>query len=207
MAEQEGGTIMNKSESLINDLGMRIVKLCIILGVMFLFRFLISKITVFDENEFFNTGLTVLDVVIGAANAVILVFLMQFGLYLDKHYELVNFPKAMAIGKWLVILSTSIIAYQIYYHMARHFFRRREIENYNIAFLCISLLILVRLGVLLFSNMDKITDLFVGKIKIVLKEPEADNSAPQESKLTCSGCGRTFQDNVTFCSQCGKKVA
>jgi len=198
---------MNKSESLINDLGMRIVKLCIILGVMFLFRFLISKIRVFDENEFFNTGLTVLDVVIGSANAVILVFIMQFGLYLDRHYELVNFPKAMTIAKWAVILSTSIIAYQIFYHIARHIFRRHDIENYNIAFLCISLLILVRLGVLIFSNMEKITDLFVGKIKIVLKEPASDNSGPQESKLTCSGCGRIFQENVTFCSQCGKKIA
>jgi len=198
---------MNKSETLINDLGMRIVKLCIILGIMFLFRFLISKIRVFDENEFFNTGLTVLDVVIGSANAVILVFLMQFGLYLDRHYELVNFPKAMAIAKWVVILSTSIIAYQIFYHIAKHIFRRHDIETYNIAFLCISLLILIRLGVLVFSNMEKITDLFVGKIKIVLREPVTDDSAPQETKLTCAGCGRVFQENVTFCSQCGKKIA
>ena len=143
---------MNKSESLINDLGMRLVKLCIILGVIFLFRFLVSKITVFDENEFFNTGLTVLDVMIGVVNAVILVFLMQFGLYLDKHYELVNFPKAITIAKWVVILISSIIAYQIFYHMARHIFRRHDIETYNITFLCISLLILVRLGVLIFSN-------------------------------------------------------
>ena len=198
---------MNKSESLINDMGMRIVKLCIILGVMFLFRFIVSKITVFDENEFFNTGLTVLDIMIGAVNAVILVFLMQFGLYLDKHYELVDFPKAMKIAKWAVILSTSIIAYQIYYHIAKHIFRRHDIETYNITFLIISLLLLVRLGVLLFSNMEKITDLFIGKIKIVLREPVADDSEPEKSKLTCSGCGRVLQENVAFCSQCGKKVA
>ncbi|MCX5694858.1 MAG: zinc ribbon domain-containing protein [Candidatus Omnitrophica bacterium] len=198
---------MNKSESLINDLGMRIVKLCIILGVMFLFRFLISKITVFDETEFFNTGLTVLDVVIGAANAVILVFLMQFGLYLDKHYELVNFPKAMAIGKWIVILSTSIIAYKIFYHMAKHIFRRHDIDNYNIGFLIISLLILVRLGILLFSNMDKITDLFVGKIKVVLKEPVLDDSVVEETAPKCSGCGREIEKGISFCPKCGTKIA
>jgi hypothetical protein len=180
---------MNKSESLINDLGMRIVKLCIILGVMFLFRFLISKITVFDETRFFSTGLTVLDVMIGAANAVILVFLLKFGLYLDRHYELVNFPKAMAIAKWVVILSTSIITYQIFYHMAKHMFRRHDIEIYNITFLCISLLLLVRLGVLIFSNMEKITDLFVGKIRIVLREPVLDDSVVEEVTAFCSKCG------------------
>ncbi|MCX5698247.1 MAG: hypothetical protein NTX01_00910 [Candidatus Omnitrophica bacterium] len=160
---------MNKSESLINDLGMRVVKLCIILGIVFLFRFLISKITVFDETEFFNTRLTVLDVLIGAANAVILVFLMKFGFYLSKHYEIINFPKAMVIVKWIVMLIASIIAYQTFYHMAKHIFRRHNIETYNITFLCINLLVLARLGVLVFSNMEKIIDLFVGKIKVVLK--------------------------------------
>ena len=198
---------MNKSESLINDLGMRIVKLCIILGVMFLFRFLISKITVFDENEFFNTGLTVLDVVIAAANAVILVFLLKFGLYLDKHYELVNFPKAIAIAKWVVILITSIITYQIFYHMARHIFRRHDIETYNITFLCISLLLLVRLGVLIFSNMEKITDLFVGKIKIVLREPVKDDSVVEETVPKCSGCGKEVEKDTAFCPKCGTKIA
>jgi hypothetical protein len=198
---------MNKSESLINDLGMRVVKLCIILGVMFLFRFLVSKISVFDENEFFNTGLTVLDIMIGVVNAVILVFLMQFGLYLDKHFELVNFPKAIKIAKWVVILSSSIIAYQIFYHMARHIFRRHDIETYNITFLCISLLILVRLGVLVFSNMDKITDLFVGKIKIVLKEPSLDDSVVEETAPKCSKCGKEVEKDTAFCPKCGNKIA
>lgn len=198
---------MNKSESLINDLGMRIVKLCIILGVMFLFRFLISKITVFDETRFFSTGLTVLDVTIGAANAVILVFLLKFGLYLDRHYEVVNFPKAIAIAKWVVILSTSIITYQIFYHMAKHLFRRHDIEIYNITFLCISLLLLVRLGVLIFSNMEKITDLFVGKIKMVLKEPTLDDSVVEEVTPKCSGCGREAEKGTAFCPKCGTKIA
>ena len=198
---------MNKSESLINDLGMRIVKLCIILGVMFLFRFLISKITVFDETRFFNTGLTVLDVMIGAANAVIMVFLLKFGLYLDRHYELVNFPKAMAIAKWIVILITSIITYQIFYHMARHFFRRHDIETYNITFLCISLLLLARLGILIFSNMEKITDLFMGKINIVLREPVLGDSVAEEVTPKCSGCGKEIQKDTAFCPKCGTKVA
>jgi hypothetical protein len=144
---------------------------------------------------------------IGAVNAVILVFLMQFGLYLDKHYELVDFPKAMKIAKWLVILSTCIIAYQIFYHMARHIFRRHDIETYNITFLCISLLILVRWGVLIFSNMEKITDLFVGKIKIVLKEPALDDSVVEESTPKCSGCGRELEKDISFCPKCGTKVA
>ena len=198
---------MNKSESLINDLGMRIVKLCIILGVMFLFRFLISKITVFDETRFFNTGLTVLDVMIGASNAVIMVFLLKFGLYLDRHYELVNFPKAMAIAKWIVILITSIITYQIFYHMARHFFRRHDIETYNITFLCISLLLLARLGILIFSNMEKITDLFMGKINIVLREPVLGDSVAEEVTPKCSGCGKEIQKDTAFCPKCGTKVA
>ena len=197
---------MNKSESLINDLGMRVVKLCIILGVMFLFRFLISKITVFDETEFFNTGLTVLDVVIGAANAIILVFLIKFGFYLSKHYEVINFPKAMIIAKWMVMLIASIIAYQTFYHMAKHIFRRHDIEIYNISFLCISLLLLVRLGVLIFSNMEKITDLFVGKIKPVLREPILDDSMVEEVALKCSGCKKEVQKDTAFCPDCGTKI-
>jgi len=186
---------------------MRVVKLCIILGIMFLFRFLITKIEVFDRNEFFNTGLTVLDITVGAVNAVILVFLLKFGLYLDKHYELVNFPKAMSIAKWIVILSTSILAYQIFYHIARHFLRRRDIENYNVAFLCISLLILIRLGILIFSNMEKITDVFVGKIKMVLKEPASDDFVAEETTPKCSKCGRQFEAETAFCPKCGNKVA
>jgi zinc-ribbon domain len=198
---------MNKSESLINDLGVRIVKLCIILGVMFLFRFLVSKIEVFDENEFFNTGLTVLDVMIGVVNGVILVFLLKFGLYLDKHYELVNFPKAMTIAKWVVILSSAILTYQIFYHMARHIFRRHDIETYNITFLCISLLLLARLGVLVFTNMEKITDLFMGKIPIVLREPVADDSAEQATAPKCPGCGKEVEKDAAFCPKCGTKIA
>ncbi len=200
---------MNKSEKLINDLGMQVVKLCIVLGIMFLFRFLVSKVLVLDKNEFFNTGLTVMDVAIGAVNAIILVFLMKFGLHLDRNYELINFPKAMKIGKWIVILSTSIVAYKIYYRIAKHILRRREIDSYHVGFLIISLLILARLAVLLFTNMDKITDLFVGKIKLVLREPEvepeeliAEDKAPK-----CTGCGRKIKENETFCSQCGTKVA
>jgi len=200
---------MNKSEKLINDLGMRVVKLCIILGIMFLFRFLVSKVTVLDKNEFFNTGLTVLDVMIGAVNGVILVFLMKFGLYLDKHYELINFPKAMKIAKWVVILSTSIVAYKIFYYIAKHMLGRREIDNYHVGFLIISLLILARLAVLLFSNMEKITDLFVGKIKIVLREPviEVDEPEAEDTAPKCSGCGKKIKEDESFCSQCGTKVA
>jgi hypothetical protein len=120
----------------------------------------------------------------------------------------VNFPKAMTIAKWVVILSTSIIAYQIFYRMARHFFRRHDIENYNIAFLCISLLILIRLGILIFSNMDKITDVFIGKIKIVLREPVIDNSTEETAETPkCKGCGREIDKDITFCPKCGNKVA
>lgn len=198
---------MNKSESLINDLGVRIVKLCIILGVMFLFRFLVSKILVFDKNEFFNSGLTVLDIMIGAVNAVILVFLMKFGLYLDRHYELVNFPKAMTISKWVVILSTSIITYKIFYHIAKHIFKRHDIEMYNVGFLIISLLVLARLGVLIFSNMEKITDLFMGKIRIVFKEPVLDDTLVEETVPKCPGCGREAEKDVSFCPKCGTKIA
>jgi hypothetical protein len=200
---------MNKSEKLINDLGMQVVKLCIVLGIMFLFRFLVSKVLVLDKNEFFSTGLTVMDVAIGAVNAIILVFLMKFGLHLDRNYEVINFPKAMKIGKWIVILSTSIVAYKIYYRIAKHILRRREIDSYHVGFLIISLLILARLAVLLFTNMEKITDLFVGKIKLVLREPvpEIDDETPEEPKPTCAGCGRPFEKDVVFCSQCGKKVA
>jgi hypothetical protein len=197
---------MNKSESLINDLGTRVVKLCIILGVIFLFRFFLSYITVFDEMEFFDTGLTVLDIVIGAANVVILVFLIKFGTYLTKHYEMVNFPKAMVIAKWIVMLIASIVAYQTFYHIARHIFERRNIEVYNVIFLGISILLIVRLGILIFSNMEKITDLFMGKIKVVLREPVEENEVVEE-ELKCAGCGNLLDKNTVFCPKCGKKVA
>jgi hypothetical protein len=174
---------------------------------MFLFRFLVSKILVFDKNEFFNTGLTVLDIMIGVVNAVILVFLMKFGLYLDRHYELVNFPNAMKIAKWVVVLTTSIVAYKIFYHIAKHVFKRHDIEMYNIGFLCISLLILARLGVLIFTNMEKITDLFMGKIRIVFREPVVDDSVEQETVPKCPGCGREAEKDVSFCPKCGTKIA
>lgn len=200
---------MNKSEKLLNDLGMQVVKLCIILGIMFIFRFLVTKVLVLDKNEFFNTGLTVMDVAIGVVNAIILAFLLKFGLYLDKHCEIINFPKAMKIGKWIVILSTAIVAYKIYYRIAKHIFRRREIDNYHVGFLIISLLILARLAVLLFTNMDKITDLFVGKIKLVLREPQEEPEEPvvEDKAPKCNGCGRKIGHGESFCPQCGAKVA
>lgn len=200
---------MNKSEALVNDMGMRVVKLCIILGIMFLFRYLISMIQVFDEMEFFNTGLTVLDVVIGAANAVILTFLIKFGFYLTKHYEMINFPKAMVIAKWIVMLIASIIAYQTFYHIAKHLFRRHDIEVYNVTFLCVSLLLLTRLMVLIFSNMEKITDLFTGRLKAIFKEPEPDVEEPEvkTEEFKCKGCGNKLEKDVVFCSKCGIKVS
>ncbi len=199
---------MNKSETLINDLGMRVVKLCIILAIMFFFRFMVTKITVFSRNEFFSTGLSVMHIMVAAVNAVILVFLIKFGFYLEKHYELIRFPKAMTIAKWIVILSSSIIAYKIFYYIARYLFRR-DMETYHMIFLCISMLILVRLAVLLFSNMEKITDLFMGKIKIVLREPvaSADEGAVEETIPKCSACGRQIEEGISFCPKCGNKVA
>lgn len=197
---------MNKSEALTQDLGMRVVKLCIIVGVLFLFRYLVSFIKVFDEMRFFDSRLTVLSIAIAVVNAVILVFLIKFGFYLSKHYEVVNFPKAMVISKWIVILIAAIVAYQTYYRIARGLLRRHDIDAYNVAFLCITLLIVVRLGVLIFSNMEKITDLFTGKIKAELKEPEANDSSAKE-ELKCKSCGKSLENGMAFCSKCGTKTA
>jgi len=197
---------MNKSGVLSQDLGMRVVKLCIIIGVLFLFRYLIGYIKVFDETRFLDTRLTVLDIVIAIVNAVILIFLIKFGVYLSKHYEIVNFPKAMVIAKWTVILIAAIVAYQTYYHIARHLLRRHDIDAYNVAFLCVTLLVLVRLGVLIFSNMEKITDLFTGKIKPVLIEPALEHPEAQES-AKCKSCGKLLDADSAFCSKCGAKAA
>jgi len=197
---------MNNSEKLTQDLGMRLVKLCIIVGVLFLFRYLISFIKVFDEMRFFDTRLTVLDIAIAVVNAVILVFLVKFGFYLSKHYELINFPKGMFITKWVVILIAAIVAYQTYYRIARHLLHRRDIQGYNVVFLCVSLLIVVRLGILIFSNMEKITDVFTGKIKLVLKEPDGLEAVAEEA-AKCKSCGKTLESEAAFCPKCGTKAA
>ena len=197
---------MDKSEALIQDLGMRVVKLCIIVGVMFLFRYLVTFIKVFDKMRFFDTRLTVLDIAIGVVNAIILIFLIKFGFYLSKHYELVRFPKAMVISKWIVILIAAIVAYQTYYRIARHLIGRRDFDAYNVAFLCVTLLIVIRLGVLIFSNMEKITDLFTGKIKIELTEPDGVTGIVKED-TKCKSCGKILEPDVTFCSKCGTKTA
>ena len=199
--------VMNKSEALLNDLGMRVVKLCIILGVMFLFGFLVSHIKVFDETDFFDTGLTVLDMVLGAVSAVILVFILKFGFYLRKHYELNDFPKAMVIVKWIIMLIAAIIAYSTYYNIAKHLLGRNDIDAYNITFLCISLLLLARLGVLVFSSIDKLVELFTGKLKIYLKEPAVDGSSVKENELKCKGCGKLLEKDAAFCPKCGNKVS
>ena len=198
---------MTKSEALTQDLGMRVVKLCIILGVMFLFRYLLSFVKVFDEMEFFSTNLTVLDIVIAAANVVILTFLVKFGFYLSKHYEVINFPKAMVIAKWFVMVIAAIVAYQTFYHIAKHLLRRHDIDGYNVAFLCITLLLIIRLGVLIFSNMESITDLFTGKIKPELRSPVVeDTQDPKDVELKCKGCGNNLDKDVAFCPKCGNKV-
>lgn len=196
---------MNKSEALTNELGMRVVRLCIIVGVLFLFRFLISYIRVFDEMRFFDTRATVLDVVLAGVNVTIFIFLIKFGFHLSKNYEMVEFPKAMVIAKWFVILIAAINAYQGFYRIAKRLLRRNDIEGYNVAFLCISLLIVIRLGVLIFSNMDRITDLFTGKIKPVLREPVTEEAAP-EVELKCKGCGVSLEKGVAFCPKCGTKA-
>lgn len=197
---------MNKSEALTQDLGMRVVKLCIIIGVLFLFRYLVSYIKVFDEMRFFDTRLTVLDIAIAVVSAIILVFLIKFGFYLSKHYEVVNFSKAMLISKWVVILIAAIVAYQANYRIARSLLRRHDIDAYNVAFLCVTLLIVVRLGVLIFSNMEKITDLFTGKIKTELKEPDGVEGLVKEV-LKCKSCGKLLEKDTAFCSKCGTKAA
>jgi hypothetical protein len=196
---------MNKSEELTNDLGMRVVRLCIIVGVLFLFKFIISYVKVFDEMRFFDTRATVLDVVLAAVTAVIFVFLIKFGFYLSKHYEMIEFPKAMFIAKWVVILIAAINAYQGFYRLAKRLLRRHDIEGYNVAFMCISLLIVIRLGVLIFSNMDKITDLFTGKIKPDLRQPLPEQ-ATETVELKCKGCGSAYEKGAAFCAKCGAKV-
>lgn len=198
---------MNKSEALTQDLGMHVVKLCIIVGVLFLFRFLVSYIKVFDEMRFFDTRLTVLDIAIAVINITIVVFLIKFGLYLSKHYEVANFPKAMLISKWSLILIAAIIAYQANYRIARSLLGRHDIDAYNVVFLSLTLLILVRLGVLVFSNTEKIAGLFTGKIKVELKEPEGVLEGLTKEDFKCKSCGKLLEKDMVFCSKCGTKAA
>ena len=198
---------MNKSEALMQDLGMHVVKLCIIIGVLFLFRHLVSYIKVFDEMRFFDTRLTVLDIAIAIVNTIIIVFLIKFGFYLSKHYEVVNFPKAMVISKWLLILIAAIVAYQANYRIARSLLGRHDIDAYNVVFLSLTLIILARLGVLVFSNMEKITDLFTGKIKFELKEPEGVVEGLTKEDFKCKSCGKLLEKDIIFCSKCGTKAA
>ena len=55
--------------------------------------------------------------------------------------------------------------------------------------------------------MEKITDLFVGKIKIELKEPLRDDSVAEETAPKCSKCGRETEKDAVFCPKCGNKIA
>lgn len=59
---------------------------------------------------------------------------------------------------------------------------------------------------MIFSNMEKITDLFTGKIKAQLKEPETDDSLAKE-ELKCKSCGKSLENDMVFCSKCGTKAA
>jgi hypothetical protein len=194
---------MDKSEKLLQDFGMRIVKLCIIVAVLFVFRYIISLVKVFDEVRFFDTRLTFLDIIQAALNTVVLIFVLKFGFSLQKNYSVANFTKGTVILKWLVIVIALIIAYKTYYELARQLLNRRDFgDAYNITFLCLSLAVLARLSMLIFSEMDKITDIFTGKLSLKLVIPGEE---PQE-ELKCANCKATIDKGSTFCSKCGTKT-
>ncbi len=196
------------NEKMVSEFGRSFVKYCIILMVLWLFKAIIFRFEVFNDSRFFDTRLDWLDVIGSAIHAIILIFTIKFGFDLERRYEIVNFPKAMTILKWIAIVMAVMIAYTSFDKVVYRIVDTKTIKkDYNMIFLILTLIVLVRFAILVFSNFDKISDFFTGKIKMNLRVPVAEDDAEVvDNKEKKCACGKVMVEGDKFCSGCGAKV-
>lgn len=198
----------NANEKMVSEFGMRFVKYCIILVILWLFKSVIFKFEVFNDMRFFDTRLVWLDVIGSAIHAIMLVFTIKFGFDLERRYEIISFPKAMTILKWIAIITAVMIAYTSFFEVTCKIVGGKTIKNdYKMIFLVLTLAVLIRFSILIFSNFEKISDFFTGKIKLNLRVPVAEDDAEVvDNKEKKCACGKIIVEGEKFCSSCGAKV-
>jgi hypothetical protein len=197
--------LMNVHQNLIPRFNREVVKLVISLVVLLMVRLLLSPVTVLETSKFFSTSLSFLDCINVLIDGVMMVFFLGFAFHVKNNFELVRFPSAMNILKWAILLSGAIIAYAIYQPVAYILFEG-NLKTFNLIFLTVTVLLLIRLLYLLFINMERVVDLFTGRIRLVLTEPIANDvqEGNEGGQSSCPFCGCSVKPGARFCPNDGK---
>jgi len=172
---------MDDNTNMSHDLSRNIIKLVISIVILVGFKFLVSFLIFLRDISFFNTALNFSDVVIAVINGVIVFLICKFAFYLERDYKIDDFSWAIKIVKWLIFIIGVIIAYAMFHPIMDIL---GQSNNFNLTFLVVTLIILARSIILIFSNIDKITDLFAGRVKFDLSKAIPKEELKPASELT-----------------------
>lgn len=198
---------MNDHKNLSQLMSREVVKLVIVIVVLLIIRLLIPSIAVLKTVNFFSTPLSFLDCLIALIDGLMLFFFLSFGFRVKTNFEIAHFSDGINMLKWAILLTGTVIAYAVY-QPAVYILTEGNLKTYNLIFLIAIVLILIKLLIMIFVNIETITDLFTGRIKLILIKP--DNTDYQEGageeRVVCPFCGCSVKPGARFCPNDGKKL-
>lgn len=205
---------------------IRLIIALIILGVI---AYVIGVLPMLSELRVPHTPISAANIINAVIYVVMIVIILNFGREITPTVReyLPKFPEAATALMLILVLVVISIAYSAFKWVS-YFFRDFS-WIYALLFLLIAIIPLYRLGMLLYTNIDKLTDLLTGKIAEVSGElrrcPNCEEMNPSDSKFckkcgaaltptteakpktkTCPNCNATLPDDAKFCSECGTRL-
>ena len=173
------------------------VKLAIGLVALLILRYVVSIIPMIKDAEIARLPITPLQILFAVIDTVILVALLNFGRELKNALQasLPEYTQVGTVANLVVMLIVICIAYAAYGNIAGAVLSRKYHWLYSLAFLGIALIPLYLLGSTVYRNVDKFTELIVGRLR---REPVEGPS--------CPNCNARVAEDAKFCKECGTQL-
>jgi len=147
----------------------------------------------------------IVKIVIATLILVLLInFAFEFG---DNLQEAVpTFPELGIIARWIVFLTTIIVAFVSYNNVAQIFLGEQK-WIYSLFFVAIALVPIVSLLILFYRHVAQITDLIVsGTENMGRSRRRSAVVSLTQSTSKCSHCGSGVAFDAKFCRSCGERI-
>ncbi len=179
-----------------------VLKLAIAVAGLLVLQTLVSALAMVREIPVpSGLPLPVLEIVKVVIATVILVLVVNFAFEIGDNLEVAfpAFPQGGAIARWFLLLVAVLIAYGAYRALAETFLGDYA-WMYALVFLGLALAPLIKIVLLSYQNIDKLTGVAVAGMQTLGAGGEARRAKGQ---LQCASCGMEFNPGTKFCRGCG----
>lgn len=206
------------------------IRLIIALVVLGVIAYILGALPMLNELRVPNTPISAANIGSTVIYVVMISIILNFGREIKPTIQeyLPKFPEAATAVSLILVLVAISLAYSAFGWVSYFFGEFHWL--YALVFLLIAIIPLYRLGMLLYKNIDKLTDLITGKVAEATGElsacPNCGEMNPSDSAFckkcgatltptaaeagpktkTCPNCGETLSGNAEFCNACGTKL-